>query len=181
MNFKTEFAAENTLAQKAHLFGLVNSYAQALDSQRIFCTHINIAFIGTDGITADCHTFKHFMRVAFKHTAVHKSTGVALVGVADNIFFIVYGISGKLPFHTGGETAAAASAQAGFFNFVNNLLRSHGGNGFGKRLIAAYRNIFFYLFRVNGAAVFKHQAFLLFIKINFRIGRNLFMRKRFMV
>ena len=71
------------------MFGLVNGYAQTLDSQRIFRAHINIAFIGTNGITADCHAFKHFMRVAFKHATVHKSTGVALVGVADNIFFIV--------------------------------------------------------------------------------------------
>ena len=113
------------------------------------------------------------MRVALQYAAVHKCARIALVRIADNIFFVALGVFGKLPFHTGWEAAAATTAQTGFFDLVHNLLRSHLRNSLSQCLITAYSDIFFNCFRIDSAAVSQYQAMLLFIEADFRITRNL--------
>ena len=113
------------------------------------------------------------MRVALQYAAVHKCARVTLVRITDNIFFIALGVFSKLPFHTGREAATTTTAQAGFFNLVHNLLRSHLRNSLSQCLITAYGDIFFNSFRVDSAAVSQYQAMLLFVEADFRITRNL--------
>ena len=113
------------------------------------------------------------VRVTFKNAAVHKCARVALVRITDNILFIALGVFGKLPFHTGREAAAATTAQAGFFDLVHNLLRSHLRNSLSQCLITTYSDIFFNSFRIDSAAVCQYQAMLLFVEADFRITRNL--------
>ena len=44
------------------------------------------------------------MRVAFDERAVHERAGVALVGVADNVFGIARDVAAEFPLQAGRET-----------------------------------------------------------------------------
>ena len=45
------------------------------------------------------------VRIAFQYGAVHERAGVALVGVAADVFLIRLRSGGKFPLHAGGEAA----------------------------------------------------------------------------
>ena len=66
------------------------------------------------------------MCIRDRHAAVHKCAGVALVGVAAYIFLHIAAVArGKLPFAAGGETCAAAAAQAGVQDRLDDVVRRH--------------------------------------------------------
>ena len=48
-------------------------------------THINISLIAPNCIGPDEHTLDDAVRIALQQAPVHVSTGVAFVGVADNV------------------------------------------------------------------------------------------------
>jgi hypothetical protein len=47
--------------------------------------------------------FQHAVGIAFHHAAVHERAGVALVGVADDVFLGAFLDAGRLPFAAGGK------------------------------------------------------------------------------
>ncbi len=67
------------------------------------------------------------MGVAFDDRAVHECTGVAFVGVTDEVLFIAFGILRRSPFEGGGETGAAAAAEAGDVDLLNDIVLGHAG------------------------------------------------------
>ena len=81
---------------------------------------VDITFLRADSKSADNHPFQNGMGITFHQTSIHKSTGVALVAVTDNVFQIALGFAGGFPFSAGGETAAATSPQTGSFYFLDN-------------------------------------------------------------
>ena len=59
-------------AQQAQALGLPDGSAQALDRQRIFGAHIDVAFRRAHRIGRNQHAFEHAMRIAFQHAAIHE-------------------------------------------------------------------------------------------------------------
>ena len=54
----------------------------------------------TGGIAADGPSLYYAVRIALKHGTIHKRAGVALVGVADNVFLIRFLRCGEAPLFT---------------------------------------------------------------------------------
>ena len=106
------------------------------------------------------------MGIAFEHGAVHKSPGVALVGVAYNEFLVGLLISGELPLTSGGESAASASAQPGSGYGIDNLLRSHSGNSFAESAVTAVSDILLNFFGVQASGIAQNDT-----SLNFAFGR----------
>ena len=106
------------------------------------------------------------MRISFQHAAVHKCAGVALIGVAADKFLHIAAVAGsKLPFETRGESCAAAAAQAGVQNHLDDLVRSHFDQHLAQSHIAFAGDVLVNLLWVDDAAVAQGHANLLFIKI----------------
>ncbi len=116
-------SSENVFTEKPVVCCLSDGGLEPLDGQRVLGPAINIAFIGSHGVGADHHPFDDGMRVAFQDGTVHERTGVSFVGIADNIFLISRRSRAETPFQPGGESAAAAAAQARLFHFIDHLGR----------------------------------------------------------
>ena len=125
MKVKIKARIKDVFAEQTVFLCLVNSYLQTLNGNGIFGADINIALACTRCIAADCHCLNDAVRVALKNGAVHKCAGVALVGVADNIFLVSVICCGEAPFKTCGESAAASAAKTRILNNLNNLGGSH--------------------------------------------------------
>ena len=106
------------------------------------------------------------MRVALQHGTVHERAGVALVSVAGHVLLIGLGAVGELPLQARGETAAAAAAQAGLEDFVDDLLAGHAGQRLFQRLVAVEGQVFVNVFGVDHAAVAQSDALLVLVEVN---------------
>lgn len=91
---------------------------------------------------------------------------VAFVGITAYIFLvgILNNISCKLPLHTCRETAAASSSETAVEDCLDNIVRSHFSQDFCQSLIAAFSDIFVYIFRINNTAVSESNTVLFFIE-----------------
>ena len=111
LQIKVKAGPEDVLSQEAVLSGLVDGDVQAVDGQRILGAAVDVTLMGSDRPGGDDHAFQNGVRVRLQDAAVHKGARVAFVGVAQDVFNVAGGSGGKLPFHTGRETSAAAAAE----------------------------------------------------------------------
>ena len=100
------------------------------------------------------------MWVSFENAAIHECAGISLVAVAEYIFAVAPGTSGKFPLAAGWKSRAPAPPQPGVFYFLDNLLRSHFRQRPHQRLIAVARNVIIYFFSVNNASVSERAQLL---------------------
>ena len=63
---------------------LADRQPQPLDRQGVLGPDVYITLVGPDGVSGDRHSLKDLLGHALEHAAVHESTGVALVGIADD-------------------------------------------------------------------------------------------------
>ena len=127
MQIKVKARIKDVFAEHTVFFRLLDSNLKSCNGDRILRSDVNITLGSADCIACDSHSLDYRVGVALKDRSVHKRTGVALVRVTGNIFLIVNRFSGKAPFQAGGESAATSASQAGFQNFIYNLLRFHRG------------------------------------------------------
>ena len=156
---------KDIFAEQAVFTRLFDRDSQALHRDRVFRTHIDVTLIGTDRICRDRHCLDDRMRIAFENGAVHERAGVALVGVAADVFLFADGILCKLPFPARREARAAAAAKPGFGDHIDDVLRRHFREYFAERFVTVIRDVFLDLFGVDHAAVAQRHAVLLFIEI----------------
>ena len=104
------------------------------------------------------------MRIAFKNRTIHECARVAFVSVADDIFLIARLILLELPLHTGRETGAAASAEAGSLHDIDNILRGLLCKNVIQSLIAVNADILINVLRIDASAVAKSDSLLLLIE-----------------
>ena len=79
-----------------------------------------------------------------KQHAVLERAGLAFVGIAHHIVRPALGVAASLPFHAGGKSGAAASAQLRRFQLFDQLLRSaraRRGQRFTGRELAAEQHV----------------------------------------
>ena len=135
-----------------------------MDRDRILCTDVDITLVCADRIAGDRHCLEHGVRVALENGAVHECTRVALVGVAADVLFLILGGSRKLPLQTRGEAAAAAAAETGVDQRLDDVRRLHLGQNLAERLITVYADILVDDLGVDDAAVAERNAVLLLIE-----------------
>ena len=100
------------------------------------------------------------MRIAFQHGAIHEGAGVAFVGVADDVFFLLAGLGHRAPLQAGGVAGAAAAAQSAAHHLVDHLVRRHLGDGVDQREVAVVRDVVFDALGIDAAGVFQHDLLL---------------------
>ena len=79
-------AAQDVVAQQPGRPALGDGALQALDGQGVLGPAVDVALVGPDGVSGYEHALDDPEGVAFQHGAVHESSGIALVGVADEVF-----------------------------------------------------------------------------------------------
>ena len=146
-----EARAHDVIAQQAVLAGLLDGVLQALDGERVLGAHVDVALVGADRIGADRHALDHRVRVAFEHGAVHEGTGVALVGVAEDVLDVGLLLLREAPLEAGRETGAAAAAQARGEDLVDDLLGRHVGERLGEGAVAVAGDVVLDAQRVDQA------------------------------
>src|SRR5690242_6078024 len=101
--------------------------------------HIDEAGMRTDRAAGDQNTFDDRVRIVLELVAIGERAGFALVGVAADVdrFFGILG--DEAPFDAGGKSRAAASAQAGVLDLVDDLLRGHLEQRLTQRPVSAVR------------------------------------------
>ena len=78
----------DVIAQKTVLLRLGDGRFQPAHGQRILRPDINIPLVAAHGAAGDHHALQHAVGVTLHNGAVHERTGVALVAVADDVFFL---------------------------------------------------------------------------------------------
>ena len=99
------------------------------------------------------------MGVTLQNGTVHERAGVTLVGVTANVLLNLSAVTGsELPLQTGGESCAAASAETGIQNGLNNLVGSHLGQNLTQSSVAVQSDVLFNVLGVDYTAVTERNA-----------------------
>src|SRR5208282_2205628 len=91
----------------------------------------------------DDYAFEKRMRIAFHFVAVHKGAGVALVGIADEVFGVGLGLGQVVPLVGGEEARAAAATEARGLHLLNYCLGASVNEHLVKCLVAANADVLF--------------------------------------
>ena len=91
---------------------LVDRELEALNRQRVFRPDVDIALMRADGVGADDHALDDRVRIAFDHGPVHERAGIALISIADDVFFVPARLPAEFPLEARGEPRSAPAAQA---------------------------------------------------------------------
>ena len=126
---------------------------------RIFGADVDVAFGRADGDAGDRHSLDQNERITFHDHAVGESAAVAFVGIANDVFPVGFGLGDGLPLDAGRKSGAAAAAQAGLRDVLNDTRRIR--QRFGQSLAAAMGLIIFKRARIDDAATRKGQSRLL--------------------
>jgi hypothetical protein len=92
----------------------------------VFAADVDVAALRAHGQRADHDAFDHRVRIVLEDQAVFAGAGFAFVAVAQNIFRLGRLLGDERPLHAGGESGAAAAAQAGILDLVDDGVRLHG-------------------------------------------------------
>ena len=85
-DIEIESAAQNVASQQAVVARLLDGPIQAVHGQRILGAHVDDALGCARHVAADDHAFQQRVRIALDLVAVHVGAGIALVGIADDVF-----------------------------------------------------------------------------------------------
>ena len=85
---------------------------QDVDGVRIFGAHVDVAAGRADCDPGNRHTFDQHIGIAFHDHAIGESTGIALVGIADDVLLVGSRVEHGLPLDPRREGRAAAAAQS---------------------------------------------------------------------
>jgi len=150
-----------------------------LDGQGIFGPAVDVAVMGADGLGGDDHAFEDRMGIRLQDAAIHESAGIALVGVAEDVFDVAGGGGGEFPFQARGEAGPAAAAKAGIEDFFHDLVGGHLRQGLGHPLIAVPGDVFLDPFRIDEPPVAEDPQLLEGEEGNLLHGGNDSFRRRF--
>ena len=92
---------------------------------REFTADIDVGCARIHREAGDHHALDQLMRILVDDVAVLERARLGLVGVTDQIDRPLFVGLDEAPFHAARKTGAAAAAQAGVFDFVDNLGARH--------------------------------------------------------
>ena len=102
------------------------------------------------------------MRIAFDLVAVHVGAGVALVGIADDVFGVGFGLGEEVPLVAGEKARAAAAAQTRGFDLLDDGVGAAIDEDLIERLIAADGDVLLDVGGADEAAVAENDFLLAF-------------------
>ncbi len=151
--------AEQVRAEETAGLGDLDRGLQRRFGVRILGAHVDVALRGAGGHPRDRHALDERERIAFHQHAIGEGAGVALVGIAHDVFLRAPGRRRRLPLDAGGEGRTAASAQAGLEDFLD---RGLGADFQGPReaASAAVRAVVIERQRIGDAHARERQALL---------------------
>ena len=165
MELEVLAGTQDVVSQKVPLLGGINCYLKTLESQRVFGTAVDIAFVGPGCPGPYQHTLDDAVGISLQNGPVHECTWVTFVRVADQVFLIPFCPLQKCPFLACQEAGAATPLEARFLKQVYYIITAHG-QGFLYPLVATCGNVFIYVLRIYFSAVLKsyldlrsHKAF----------------------
>ena len=167
LDAEVEPRTEDVVAQQPVLFRLPQGDAQAFQGQRILGPAIDVAFAGPDGAAGDRHALQQRVGIGLQQGAVHKRAGVAFIGVGHDVFWPSSGVARKSPFFSSGKSSAAAAAQSGSGNLLNDVLWLHRAQRLGQAGVSAHRQIPLDSGGVDHAVVRQHHAALFSVEGDF--------------
>ena len=132
-----------------------------MNGHRVFSPAIDDAGLGTDGVTGDGHALKHRVGIALEHGAIHEGTGIAFVGIADDVLGVTLGTGRKAPLQARGKTRAPSTAKTAGLHLIDHLLGLHRFDGLGQGFVALLGQVIFDALRVDAARIAQHNALLL--------------------
>ena len=124
---------------------------------RVFGTDVDVALGRSDRDRGDRHPLDQHEGIALHDHAVGKGPAIALVGVADHVFLRRLGLGHGAPFDAGGESGAAAAAQARLHDLLDDRFSAGRKRAF-ESLVAAVRAIIGQRARIDHAAAGEGQA-----------------------
>ena len=138
MNHQTQLfaGAKDVFAQVALGLCFSNGFNQASITEIVFATDVDEGAFRLNGVRAHDDPFDQLVGIIFHDDAIFKSAGFRLVGVNHEVAGIDT-CRDKAPLHAGGETCAAATADAAVFDLRNYLGRGHLGEDTPRRFVAA--------------------------------------------
>ena len=163
-DLEVEAGAEDVVAENAVFFSLLDCDFETVNGDRVFCTNVDVTFVSADCVTCDSHCFENCVGVTFENGTVHECAGVAFVRITYDVFLACGLCFGEGPLSACGEACAAASADAGIKNGLDNFLGSHGGERLCESLVAVACYVFVDAFGIDNAAVTECNAVLLCIE-----------------
>ena len=163
LDVETELSPKNVLPEQSGVPGLVQRLAQPLHGEGVFGPHVDDALRRSHRVRADDYPLDQHMGIGLDFVAVHVGAGIAFVGVAYRVCLALAGediVAHDPPLLPGGEAGATPSPEPGFLHFVDDGVRSHGGESLEESGIAAHGDILIDLFGIDEAAVAEHELFL---------------------
>src|SRR5439155_201041 len=115
-----ETRAQDVLPEVPALIGFLDGAIDDVEQVAIFTADVHIALVRPNREAANDDPLDHLVRVILHQGAVLAGAGFALVGVAHDILGLGDVLRHEAPLHAGIESRAAASAQAGVLDFVND-------------------------------------------------------------
>ena len=160
LNVEVEAAVQNIHSQQPVLARLFNGPVEPAYRQRILGAHINNSISRAHHICADHHAFQQRMRIALNLVAVHVSAGIAFIGVADDVLRVGLGLGQEIPLIAGEEARAAAPAQPGGLDLLDDSICAAVDQHLVERLVAAHRNVLLNVRGIDEAAVAQNDLLL---------------------
>ena len=112
---------------------------QSLLRQFVFAAQEDVGDVGLVGIGRQNHSLDQLVWIAFHQMAIFEGARLHLVGVGDQVLGSrsIGAHGSKAPLQSGGETGAAAAAQAGVLDFLLNFLGVMSRKALRSALISA--------------------------------------------
>src|SRR6266852_4690875 len=132
-----EAGAEDIFTEIAARISFFKRAFDDIEDVAILAADIDETAIGVDGAPGDDDALDHLVRIHFHQRAILAGAGFGFIGVTDDVFRFRRILGDEGPLHAGGEACAAASAEVGFFYFVDDGFGGHLLESFFEGLIAA--------------------------------------------
>src|SRR5665213_1999973 len=133
-------APENVIAKIAARIGFIDRAIHNIDQIAVFAADIDVALLRAYRETRDQNALDHLVRIVLNEKAVFAGARLALIRIDHDVFRLRRLFRYEAPLQAGGETRAAAPAQARGLHLVDDFFRRHA-EGFFESLVAIGREI----------------------------------------
>ena len=113
--------AADVLAEQTGRVGLLDGVVERADLRQHLTTHIDVRGAHAERVTGDDHALEQQVRIARHAQAVLEGARLALVGVDHQVHRLAGVARHKGPLHASGKARAAAAAQAGILDQLDQL------------------------------------------------------------
>ncbi len=174
MKIQRKAATADVITEKTVLPAVAYRLTYSLDCKGVLCANVEIALVGADGIRGYCHTFNNSVWIRFHQHPVHKSTGVALITIANQVFVSRVTITDGRPLKMGWETGTSPSTKSCAANLGDNFLRAKLIDTPLQCLESSIAHVFIKVNGIDDAAMLSSDMLLPVEKISYRLVADIY-------